>query len=161
MLHVNNLSISFYNNDEKNWSAAVNEVSFQVQPGSVLGIVGESGSGKSVTSFSIMRLHDETSTKIAGNINFDNLAVLNLSANEMRQLRGNQISMIFQEPMTSLNPVLTCGYQVAEAIIVHQKLSKADARQKTIALFKEVQLPRPEAIFDSYPHQISGGQKQR
>ena len=161
MLSVNNLSISFYNNDEKNWSAAVNEVSFQVQPGSVLGIVGESGSGKSVTSFSIMRLHDETSTKIAGNINFDNLAVLNLSANEMRQLRGNQISMIFQEPMTSLNPVLTCGYQVAEAIIVHQKLSKADARQKTITLFKEVQLPRPEAIFDSYPHQISGGQKQR
>ncbi|MGY3053067.1 peptide/nickel transport system ATP-binding protein [Pedobacter sp. UYEF25] len=161
MLDVNNLSISFYNSDEKTWSVAVKNVNFKVQPGSVLGIVGESGSGKSVTSFSIMRLHDESGIKIAGNINFDKLAVLDLSANQMRQLRGNQISMVFQEPMTSLNPVLTCGDQVAEAIIVHQKLSKAVAKQKTITLFKEVQLPRPESIFDSYPHQISGGQKQR
>lgn len=161
MLDIKNLSIAFYNEEEKTWSTAVKQVNLSVQRSSVLGIVGESGSGKSVTSFSIMRLLDERSGKITGNIEFDKLAILDLGANEMRQLRGNQISMIFQEPMTSLNPVLTCGYQVAEAIILHQKLSKADAKLKTIALFKEVQLPRPEAIFDSYPHQISGGQKQR
>lgn len=161
MLDIKNLSIAFYNEEEKTWSTAVKQVNLSVQRSSVLGIVGESGSGKSVTSFSIMRLLDERSGKITGNIEFGKLAILDLGANELRQLRGNQISMIFQEPMTSLNPVLTCGYQVAEAIILHQKLSKADAKLKTIALFNEVQLPRPEAIFDSYPHQISGGQKQR
>ncbi len=161
MLTIKDLSVSFFNEEGKTWSAAVKKVNFTVQRGSVLGIVGESGSGKSVTSFSIMRLLDEQSAKITGAIEFDKCAILNLSSNELRQLRGNQISMIFQEPMTSLNPVLTCGYQVAEAILLHQKLSKADAKQKTITLFKEAQLPRPEAIFDSYPHQISGGQKQR
>ncbi|WP_231492053.1 ABC transporter ATP-binding protein [Pedobacter sp. Leaf170] len=161
MLNVSNLKIDFYNRDEKSWFDAVKTISFKVKEGTVLGIVGESGSGKSVTSFSIMRLHDERSTKISGEIDFEATSLLNLSSNEIRQIRGNQISMIFQEPMTSLNPVFTCGEQVAEAIILHQKTNKKTARERTIALFNEVQLPRPEKIFDSYPHQISGGQKQR
>lgn len=161
MLNVENLTIDFYNQDEKTWFQAVKTISFAVKEGTVLGIVGESGSGKSVTSFSIMRLHDEKSAKITGEIDFEDISLLRLSANEIRQIRGNQISMIFQEPMTSLNPVFTCGEQVAEAIMLHQKVDKQTAKQKTIDLFNEVQLPRPEKIFDSYPHQISGGQKQR
>ena len=161
MLNVENLTIDFYNQDEKTWFQAVKTISFAVKEGTVLGIVGESGSGKSVTSFSIMRLHDERSAKITGEIDFEDISLLRLSANEIRQIRGNQISMIFQEPMTSLNPVFTCGEQVAEAIMLHQKVDKLTAKQKTIDLFNEVQLPRPEKIFDSYPHQISGGQKQR
>jgi len=161
MLNVQNLNIDFYNQEEKTWFKAVKTISFQVKEGTVLGIVGESGSGKSVTSFSIMRLHDEHSAKITGEIDFENISLLNLGANEIRQIRGNQISMIFQEPMTSLNPVFTCGEQVEEAIILHQKVDKQTAKLKTIDLFNEVQLPRPEKIFDSYPHQISGGQKQR
>lgn len=161
MLNVENLNIDFYNQEEKTWFKAVKQISFNVKKGTVLGIVGESGSGKSVTSFSIMRLHDEKTAKITGEIDFENVSLLNLGTNEIRQIRGNQISMIFQEPMTSLNPVFTCGDQVAEAIILHRKVDKAEARKHTIALFNEVQLPRPEKIFDSYPHQISGGQKQR
>ncbi|GGE65899.1 peptide/nickel transport system ATP-binding protein [Pedobacter psychrotolerans] len=161
MLNVENLTIDFYNQDEKNWFRAVKTISFKVKKGTVLGIVGESGSGKSVTSFSIMRLHDEKSAQITGDIDFEEISLLNLSSNEIRQIRGNQISMIFQEPMTSLNPVFTCGEQVAEAIILHQKVDQITAKQLTINLFNEVQLPRPEKIFDSYPHQISGGQKQR
>ncbi|NII83331.1 ABC transporter ATP-binding protein [Pedobacter sp. SG908] len=161
MLNVENLNIDFYNQDEKTWFNAVKQISFNVKKGTVLGIVGESGSGKSVTSFSIMRLHDERMAKITGEIDFEDISLLNLSSNEIRQIRGNQISMIFQEPMTSLNPVFTCGYQVAEAIMLHRKVDKAEAKKHTIALFDEVQLPRPEKIFDSYPHQISGGQKQR
>ncbi|RZK63653.1 MAG: ABC transporter ATP-binding protein, partial [Pedobacter sp.] len=161
MLNVENLNIDFYNQEEKTWFKAVKTISFNVKKGTVLGIVGESGSGKSVTSFSIMRLHDERSAKITGDIDFEDISLLNLSSNEIRQIRGNQISMIFQEPMTSLNPVFTCGEQVAEAIILHQKVDKQTAKEKTIDLFNEVQLPRPEKIFDSYPHQISGGQKQR
>ncbi|QNN44889.1 ABC transporter ATP-binding protein [Pedobacter roseus] len=161
MLNVENLNIDFYNQDEKTWFKAVKQISFNVKKGTVLGIVGESGSGKSVTSFSIMRLHDEKAAKITGDIDFENVSLLNLDTNEIRQIRGNQISMIFQEPMTSLNPVFTCGDQVAEAIMLHRKVDKAEAKKHTIDLFNEVQLPRPEKIFDSYPHQISGGQKQR
>jgi len=161
MLNVENLNIDFYNQEDKTWFKAVKQISFNVKKGTVLGIVGESGSGKSVTSFSIMRLHDEKAAKITGNIDFEEISLLNLSSNEIRQIRGNQISMIFQEPMTSLNPVFTCGNQVAEAIMLHRKVDKAEAKKHTITLFNEVQLPRPEKIFDSYPHQISGGQKQR
>ena len=161
MLNVENLTIDFYNRDEKTWFKAVKPINFNVKKGTVLGIVGESGSGKSVTSFSIMRLHDERTANISGKIDFEDISLLHLSSNEIRQIRGNQISMIFQEPMTSLNPVFTCGEQVAEAIILHQKVNKLTAKERTIKLFNEVQLPRPEKIFDSYPHQISGGQKQR
>ncbi|WP_438871715.1 ABC transporter ATP-binding protein [Pedobacter panaciterrae] len=161
MLNVKNLDIQFLNKEDKSWLKAVNNVSFSIDKGKVLGIVGESGSGKSVTSFSIMRLHDPQSTMIGGEVEFDNIDLLNLTPEEIRDYRGNKIAMIFQEPMTSLNPVFTCGAQVEEAIILHQKLDKYTAKNKTIALFKEVQLPRPEHIFDSYPHQLSGGQKQR
>jgi peptide/nickel transport system ATP-binding protein len=161
MLDVKELAISFYNREEKTWSEAVHKISFSLAKGKVLGIVGESGSGKSVTSFAIMRLHDSKNANITGEIDFDNISLLNLSDNEIRNYRGNKMAMIFQEPMTSLNPVFTCGYQVQEAIILHQKVSKDIAKEQTIALFKEVQLPRPEEIFESYPHQLSGGQKQR
>lgn len=161
MLDVKDLAISFYNREEKTWTEAVHKVSFSLAKGKVLGIVGESGSGKSVTSFSIMRLHDSKNADITGEINFDNISLLNLSDNEIRNYRGNKMAMIFQEPMTSLNPVFTCGYQVQEAIILHQNVSKEVAKAQTIALFEEVQLPRPAHIFESYPHQLSGGQKQR
>lgn len=158
-LKVDQLAVSFKTGS--NVFNAVKGVSFELHPGKVVGIVGESGSGKSVTSLALMRLLDEEIADISGNILLDNSELLKLSEAVMRTYRGNRIGMIFQEPMTSLNPVLTCGYQVAEAIQLHLKTTKKEARTKTIALFKEVQLPRPEAIFDSYPHQISGGQKQR
>jgi peptide/nickel transport system ATP-binding protein len=161
MLNVKNLEIQFLNQEDRSWLSAVKEVNFTIEQGKVLAIVGESGSGKSVTSFSIMRLLDESNAKISGELEFNNIDLLNLTAEEIRDYRGNKISMIFQEPMTSLNPVFTCGYQVQEAIMLHQKSSKAEAKTKTIELFKEVQLPRPETIFNSYPHQLSGGQKQR
>lgn len=161
MLNVNNLKIQFLNKEEKTWSAAVSDISFQVDKGKVLGIVGESGSGKSVTSFSIMRLHDEQATEVDGSIRFEDIDLLKLSSEDIRRYRGNKIAMIFQEPMTSLNPVFTCGDQVKEAIVLHQKLDAETAKAKTIALFEEVQLPRPEHIYNSYPHQLSGGQKQR
>ncbi|MDQ8051533.1 MAG: ABC transporter ATP-binding protein [Pedobacter sp.] len=161
MLNVKDLAIEFYNREDKTWSEAVHKVSFQLDKGKVLGIVGESGSGKSVTSFSIMRLHDSENTKIHGEINFDDQSLLALSDQAIRSFRGNKISMIFQEPMTSLNPVFTCGFQVQEAIMLHQRTDKETAKKQTIELFKEVQLPRPENIFESYPHQLSGGQKQR
>jgi peptide/nickel transport system ATP-binding protein len=161
MLNIKNLEIQFQNQEDKTWITAVRNVNFEIGQGKVLGIVGESGSGKSVTSFSIMRLLDESSSKIRGKLEFNDVNLLNLSSEEIRDFRGNRISMIFQEPMTSLNPVFTCGFQVEEAIILHQKTSKEEAKARTIALFNEVQLPRPENIFESYPHQLSGGQKQR
>ena len=146
---------------------AVNGISFTLNRGETIGIVGESGSGKSVTSLSAMRLIPSPPGEIAGGeIIFhknDGTSVdfLNISEEEMRKFRGNDIAMIFQEPMTSLNPVFTCGNQVVEAIMLHQKLNKKEAKDLTIKLFKEVQLPDPERIFSTYPHQISGGQKQR
>lgn len=161
MLEVKDLTIRFYNQEDKTWFEAVHQINFSVEKGKVLGIVGESGSGKSVSSFSIMRLHDEKSTTITGGITFEKINLLNLSLDEIRSYRGSRISMIFQEPMTSLNPVFTCGYQVQEAIMLHQNIDKTSAKAQTIALFKEVQLPRPEQIFENYPHQLSGGQKQR
>lgn len=161
MLNVKNLTIQFRNQDDHSVLNAVEDVSFVIEKGKVLGIVGESGSGKSVTSFSIMRLHNPVNTLIKGEIEFENINLLNLSSKELKKYRGNRISMIFQEPMTSLNPVLTCGDQVMEAVILHQQLNNKEAQRKTIALFNEVQLPDPEQIFGKYPHQISGGQKQR
>ncbi|HKG06808.1 MAG TPA: ABC transporter ATP-binding protein [Pedobacter sp.] len=161
MLDVKNLDVEFLNKEDKTWLKAVHDVNFSIDKGQVLGIVGESGSGKSVTSFSIMRLHDPQSARIGGNIEFNDINLLDLSAEEIRKYRGNKIAMIFQEPMTSLNPVFTCGEQVKEAIVLHQQVSGHMAKERAIALFEEVQLPRPEHIFDSYPHQLSGGQKQR
>jgi peptide/nickel transport system ATP-binding protein len=161
MLNIIDLNIRFFNQEASAWQTAVDKISFRVNKGSVLGIVGESGSGKSVTSFSVMRLLDPANSRIEGDIQFNGVHLTELSDEQIRQYRGNKIAMIFQEPMTSLNPVFTCGYQVQEAIMLHQKTSRETAKEKTIALFEEVQLPRPEAMFSSYPHQLSGGQKQR
>jgi len=159
MLEVKHLQVKFKTRD--GFVEAVKDTSFTLSKGETIGIVGESGSGKSVTSLAIMRLLNSASTIINGEILLNKTNTLQLPKKEMREIRGNRIAMIFQEPMTSLNPVLTCGFQVAEAIRFHLGASKQKAKEKTINLFKEVQLPRPEAIFDSYPHQLSGGQKQR
>ncbi|MDB4923865.1 ABC transporter ATP-binding protein [Mucilaginibacter sp.] len=159
MLQVNNLNIKF--KAQNGLFEAVKDISFNLKKGETIGIVGESGSGKSVTSLALMRLLDKNQALISGRILLNSISLCELPESEMRKVRGDQMAMIFQEPMTSLNPVLTCGYQITEAIQLHLNTTKAEAKEKTIALFKEVQLPRPEAIFDSYPHQISGGQKQR
>ncbi|MBL7882898.1 MAG: ABC transporter ATP-binding protein [Bacteroidia bacterium] len=165
LLEIKNLVTEFRTEDDT--VKAVNDISFTLSKGETIGIVGESGSGKSVTSLSVMRLIPNPPGKITGGeIIYHSktkgpIDIVKLSEKEMRELRGNEIAMIFQEPMTSLNPVYTCGDQVMEAILLHQKCTKKQAKEKTIALFNEVQLPRPENIFDSYPHQISGGQKQR
>ncbi|WP_448699148.1 ABC transporter ATP-binding protein [Mucilaginibacter sp. AW1-3] len=159
MLSIANLKVEF--KTENGTFEAVKGLSFNLDKGEVIGIVGESGSGKSVTSLAIMRLLEPGVSEVKGEILLDDINLLSLPETEMRNIRGNRIGMIFQEPMTSLNPVLTCGFQVAEAIKLHQKLDAKTARERAIALFNEVQLPRPEAIFDAYPHEISGGQKQR
>ncbi len=165
LLEVKNLVTEFRTEEET--VKAVNDISFTLSKGETIGIVGESGSGKSVTSLSVMRLIPNPPGKITGGqIIYHSkrkgpIDIVKLSEKEMRELRGNEIAMIFQEPMTSLNPVYTCGDQVMEAILLHQKVNKKLAKEITIELFKEVQLPRPDDIFDSYPHQISGGQKQR
>jgi peptide/nickel transport system ATP-binding protein len=159
MLSVSNLTVQF--KTQNGLFDAVKSISFNLAKGETIGIVGESGSGKSVTSLALMRLLDKSSSVIKGNATLDGISLCELSEEEMRAVRGNKMAMIFQEPMTSLNPVLTCGFQVAEAIQLHLGLNTAAAKAQTIKLFQEVQLPRPEAIFDSYPHQLSGGQKQR
>jgi len=159
MLQVNHLNVWFKTQD--GLVEAVKDSSFTLKKGETIGIVGESGSGKSVTSLAIMRLHHSSNTVINGEVLLNGTNILQIPEYEMREIRGNRIAMIFQEPMTSLNPVLTCGFQVTEAIRVHLGVNKHVAKEKTIKLFNEVQLPRPEVIFDSYPHQLSGGQKQR
>ena len=165
LLEFKNLVTEFHT--EGTIVKAVNGVSFTLNKGETIGIVGESGSGKSVTSLSAMRLIPSPPGVISGGeIIFHgkdgkSTDLLAITEEEMRKFRGNDIAMIFQEPMTSLNPVFTCGDQVMEAIVLHQKLNKKAAKALTISLFKEVQLPDPERIFSTYPHQISGGQKQR
>ncbi len=141
---------------------AVDDISFKIDEGKTLGLVGESGSGKSVTSLTVLRLLPELSAKIeAGTIAFVGKDLVKLPESDMRKIRGKEISMIFQEPMTSLNPVFTVGDQVAEAIHLHQSVSKREALERTIELFKEVGIPEPERRIKSYPHEMSGGQKQR
>lgn len=165
LLEVKNLVTEFKTDD--GIVKAVNDVSFTLHRGETIGIVGESGSGKSVTSLSAMRLIPNPPGRIAsGQINFyqkDGSVVdlTKISEEEMRKYRGNEISMIFQEPMTSLNPVFTCGDQVIEAIVLHQKVTKQQAREITLRMFEKVKLPNPQRILDAYPHQLSGGQKQR
>jgi peptide/nickel transport system ATP-binding protein len=162
VLSINNLSLSFKN--DQGVHKALKPISFTINRGQVCGIVGESGSGKSITSLAIMGLLSKNAI-IEGEILYHDqnqtINLLTLSENELRPYRGNKFAMIFQEPMTSLNPVMKCGEQVLEAILNNQKISEDDAKQKVIALFNEVQLPRPEKIYDAYPHEISGGQKQR
>ena len=165
LLEVRNLVTEFRSDvyDVK----AVNDVSFTVHKGRTLGIVGESGSGKSVTSLSAMRLIPSPPGRITGGEIIFHEAdgtttdLLKISEEQMRSYRGNRLAMIFQEPMTSLNPVFTCGDQIIEAIKLHQKVSVEEARSRTLQLLNEVKLPRPEQMMTSYPHQLSGGQKQR
>jgi peptide/nickel transport system ATP-binding protein len=165
LLQVKNLVTEFKSDNEL--IKAVNDISFTLHKGETIGIVGESGSGKSVTSLSIMQLIPNPPGRISGgeilyhSKNNGTIDLRTLSNQDMRAYRGNEIAMIFQEPMTSLNPVYSCGAQVMEAIILHQKINKKEAKQKTLHLFSQVQLPDPERMFSAYPHEISGGQKQR
>jgi len=165
LLEVKNLVTEFKSDGE--FVKAVNDISFTLYKGETIGIVGESGSGKSVTSLSIMQLIPNPPGRIAGgqllyhSKNKGLVDLCNLSNEEMRSFRGNEIAMIFQEPMTSLNPVYTCGNQIMETIMLHQKINKNEAKAQTLRLFEQVKLPDPERIFNVYPHQISGGQKQR
>lgn len=164
LLTINDLSLEFRSEDQTN--VALKHISFQLQPNEILALVGESGSGKSVTSLSILQLLPITANYKSGQIlyhenNGQSLDLLTAPGKTLQEVRGNKIAMIFQEPMTSLNPVLTCGEQVMEALLVHKKISPQQAREKTIQWFAKVKLPDPEAIFKRYPHQLSGGQKQR
>lgn len=160
ILSVRNLKVSFRRDGE--WNEAVHGIDLDVIAGRTLGIVGESGSGKSVSSLAVMHLLNERQSRFAADsIMLENTEISRFNEKEMADIRGKRIAMIFQEPMTSLNPVYKCGFQVTEMILQHENVSRKEARERVIALFKQVMLPRPEAIFDSYPHELSGGQKQR
>ena len=168
LLKIEDLSLEFRRDAE--WNPILHHINFTLDEGEVLGIVGESCSGKSVTALSVMQLlNPKTARYPSGRILFhtDNadkkppLDILKVSESTMQSLRGNQIGMIFQEPMTSLNPVIRCGEQISEQLILHKHVSQKEARERVLDLFNEVMLPRPTQIFDSYPHELSGGQKQR
>jgi peptide/nickel transport system ATP-binding protein len=142
--------------------AAVDGVDLYIKPGEILGLVGESGCGKSVTSLSVMRLVPNPPGRIVGGeIRFEGHNLLQYSDKKIRSIRGNDIAMIFQEPMTSLNPVYTIGEQIGESLRLHMKLSKKEARLRSIEILKKVNIPRPDEIVDEYPHQLSGGMRQR
>ncbi len=160
ILEITNLQTYFYSRDGV--AKAVDGVSYSVNRGETLGVVGESGCGKSVTALSILRLIPDPPGKIVGGtIKFNGTDLLTLPAKKMQDIRGNDISMIFQEPMTSLNPVLTVGHQISEAIILHQGLSSRDAMAKAVDMLKLVRIPDPERRVKEYPHQMSGGMRQR
>lgn len=159
LLEVLDLKTTFSTEDGD--LSAVDGVTFNLNPGETLGIVGESGSGKSVTSLSIMGLIPKPPGKIDGSIKYKNQELANLSEKKMRELRGNEIAMIFQEPMTSLNPVFTIGNQMLEAIKLHLNLSNKESKKRAIEMLKLVGIPRSEEILNEYPHQLSGGMRQR
>ncbi len=159
LLEIKDLHTFFYT--DAGVVKAVNGVSFQVNKGQTIGIVGESGCGKSVMSLSIMRLIQDPGKIVEGQVIFNGQDLVKLSQGEMRKINGDRISMIFQEPMTSLNPVFTVGNQIAESLILHENLTKKQAREKAIEMISTVGIPRAEGIFDSYPHELSGGMRQR
>ncbi|HEX2608911.1 MAG TPA: ATP-binding cassette domain-containing protein, partial [Flavisolibacter sp.] len=165
LLQIKNLSIDFVT--ENRTTHAVSDISLEVNRGEIVALVGESGSGKSVTSLSLLKLLPQPPAVYAGgNLLFSDdgttaIDLLQVPDNQMQSIRGRKIAMIFQEPMTSLNPVMRCGKQVMEALIQHKRLTATEARRQTIEWFARVQLPDPERLFDRYPHQLSGGQKQR
>jgi oligopeptide/dipeptide ABC transporter ATP-binding protein len=163
LLRVRDLKTYFVTEQGRGTARAVDGVSFEVQPGETLGIVGESGCGKTVTSLSILRLIPEPPGHIRPGsfIEFEGRNLLTLEPRDLRAIRGNQIAMVFQEPMTSLNPVFTVGDQIAEAAILHQGLSRAAGRARAIEMLKLVGIPDPEERVDHYPHQMSGGMRQR
>src|SRR6185295_9190801 len=165
LLQIKNLSIDFIS--EKEITHAVKNISFTVERGEITALVGESGSGKTVTSLAILQLlAAPPATYSLGEILFSEDGnevgdLLKKNRQQLKNIRGNKIAMIFQEPMSSLNPVFTCGHQVMEAILSHKNISKREARQQTIDWLSKVKLPQPEKMFYRYPHQLSGGQKQR
>ncbi|HWI90098.1 MAG TPA: ABC transporter ATP-binding protein [Flavisolibacter sp.] len=164
LLSIENLSVDFIT--EQRTTNAVKNISLQVNRGDILAIVGESGSGKSVTSLSILQLLPKPPANYSsGKIIFQDgnttLDLIGANQKQIREIRGSKIAMIFQEPMTSLNPVMSCGKQVMEALFIHKKVSSAEAKKQTIEWFEKVKLPQPEKIFSRYPHELSGGQKQR
>lgn len=160
LLTIRNLKVAFKH--ENQWLEAIHGIDLDVMAGRTLGLVGESGSGKSVSSLAVMHLLNERVSRIkADSICIEGEEIKGYSERQMAEVRGKRIAMIFQEPMTSLNPVYKCGFQVSEMILQHEKVTQAKAKERVIELFKQVMLPRPEAIYDSYPHELSGGQKQR
>jgi len=160
LLEVRSLSTHFFT--EEGVVRAVENVSFEIYPGEILGLVGESGCGKSVTGLSILKLIPTPPGQIvSGELFFDGKDLLKFEEREMEKVRGNEISMIFQEPMTSLNPVFTIGDQIMEAILLHQGVDKAEAKRRAIEMLDRVRIPSPEKRIDSYPHQLSGGMRQR
>jgi len=159
VLSVKNLTTSFLVDGE--WKSVVRNVSFDVMPGETVAIVGESGSGKSVTSLSIMRLLASNTSRIEGEVMLNGRDLLSISEKDMRGVRGNEASMIFQEPMTSLNPIFTIGRQISEVLTRHKGMSKQEARAETVRLLEKVRIPNAQSRFDEYPHQFSGGMRQR
>lgn len=160
ILQVKDLSISFL--QEKQWKQVIQQISFDVFPNEIVGIVGESGSGKSVSSLAVMGLLPQKISRINnGSVVFENQEITHLTDKEFRTIRGKELSMIFQEPMSSLNPSIVCGKQVAEILETHTNLSEKEIKKEVLRLFEQVKLPDPEVLYNKYPHQISGGQKQR
>lgn len=159
ILEINNLKTSFFTDDGE--VPAVDDVNFSIKPGEILGVVGESGCGKSVTSLSVMGLVPPPGKIVAGDIRFKDEELTKATERRMRQIRGNEIAMIFQEPMTSLNPVFTIGSQLIEGIRLHNKLSKKEAVSRAVQILKKVGLPRADQLLKEYPHQLSGGMRQR
>ncbi|MCM3741202.1 ABC transporter ATP-binding protein [Oceanobacillus luteolus] len=159
LLEVKQLKTYFFTED--GIVPAVDDVSFNIHKGETVAIVGESGSGKSVTSLSIMRLIEEPGKIVGGEINFEGINLNKVPRMKMREIRGNRIAMVFQEPLTSLNPVFTVGNQLAESIKLHQKKSKKEAREIGIEMLRKVGIARPDKVYDQYPHALSGGMRQR
>ncbi len=159
LLAIKDLSVSFRSDGES--SRVLHDISLTINAGETVALAGESGSGKSVTALSILQLLDRDSSEITGKINFDGHNLLNLNEPAMQQIRGNRIAMIFQEPMTSLNPVYNIGYQIIEPLMIHQGLNSTEARQRAIELLDRTGIPDPASRIDSFPHQLSGGQRQR
>ena len=159
LLEVNNLHTFFHT--KRGTVKAVNDVSYSVEAGKTLGLVGESGSGKSVSAMSILRLLDANGWIDSGTIMFDGQDLTKISLNEMYKIRGNAISVIFQEPMTSLNPIFTIERQVSEPFMIHQGMNKQEASAKALEMLADVKIPNPEVVLKQYPHQLSGGMRQR
>ncbi|MDT8282621.1 MAG: ATP-binding cassette domain-containing protein, partial [Gammaproteobacteria bacterium] len=160
LLSVKNLSVSF--NTHNGLVDIIKDISFDINAGENFAIVGESGSGKSVTALSLLRLHEEASTVYSdGKIEFENENLLRLNADQIKDVRGKAISMIFQEPMTSLNPLFTIGKQIEEVLILHQNLTKIERQQRVLELLNRVGIRQPEQKMNDYPHVLSGGQRQR
>lgn len=159
VLNVKALKTSFQT--QRGLISAVDGVSFELQRGEILGVVGESGCGKSATAQSILRLFDEQVTRYEGEVWFEGQNLLRLPMSEMYQVRGNHISMIFQDPLSSLNPVYTIGNQIAEAILIHKQVSRREAHARVLELLKLTGIPAPEKRINEYPHELSGGMRQR